>query len=259
LPEKNARRDIIHGVKHLEEIAEGWLCARRTLSILSVLARKWTVDLPEEAATVLSRTDAKFGAYGDVSTPKASSRNATDVIQGQTSPPPSQYTIPAIQSAPFLPAEVSKPIITSSETIRHDSETRSLPPTSASDLQYTRAQRYPPSHPTATPRQSLDSTNSSGASPSQLFGGVDALISESQDWWLRDQSQLALGFDNWNLSDADIAWLNSSTAAVSPSNMYPTAAPTANGTANPSPTGNGNEASGYGGVLNTYNETDWYQ
>jgi hypothetical protein len=36
LPEKNAKRDIIHGVKHLEEIAEGWLCARRTLGILSV-------------------------------------------------------------------------------------------------------------------------------------------------------------------------------------------------------------------------------
>ncbi|OCL08695.1 hypothetical protein AOQ84DRAFT_250760, partial [Glonium stellatum] len=53
LPEKNARRDIIHGVKHLEEIAESWLCARRTLGILSVLAKKWSVDLPEEAATVL--------------------------------------------------------------------------------------------------------------------------------------------------------------------------------------------------------------
>ncbi len=52
LPEKNARRDIVHGVKHLEEIAEGWLCARRTLGILSVLARKWNVELPEEAATV---------------------------------------------------------------------------------------------------------------------------------------------------------------------------------------------------------------
>ena len=29
-----------------------------------------------------------------------------------------------------------------------------------------------------------------------MFGGVDALV-ESQDWWLRDQASLAIGFDNW--------------------------------------------------------------
>lgn len=29
-----------------------------------------------------------------------------------------------------------------------------------------------------------------------MFGGVDALV-ESQDWWLRDQASLAMGFDNW--------------------------------------------------------------
>jgi len=33
-------------------------------------------------------------------------------------------------------------------------------------------------------------------SPNTLFGGVDALV-ESQDWWLRDQASLAVGFDNW--------------------------------------------------------------
>jgi hypothetical protein len=57
LPEKNAKRDIIHGVKHLEEIAEGWICARRTLGILSVLAKRWKVELPEEADAVLQRTE----------------------------------------------------------------------------------------------------------------------------------------------------------------------------------------------------------
>ncbi|CRK46547.1 hypothetical protein BN1723_020069, partial [Verticillium longisporum] len=46
LPEKTARRDITHGVKHLEEIAEDWPCARRTLGIISVLGRKWNVELP---------------------------------------------------------------------------------------------------------------------------------------------------------------------------------------------------------------------
>ena len=62
LPEKNARRDIIHGLKHLEEIAESWLCARRTLRILSILAQRWAINLPDEAAVTLSRTHAKFGS-----------------------------------------------------------------------------------------------------------------------------------------------------------------------------------------------------
>lgn len=61
LPEKTARRDIIHGVKHLEEVAEDWPCARRSLSIISVLARKWNCELPEEASAVLKRTDEKYG------------------------------------------------------------------------------------------------------------------------------------------------------------------------------------------------------
>lgn len=60
---KAARRDIVHGVKHLEEIAEDWLCARRTLSILSVLSRKWKIDLPEEAELVLERTDRRYGPF----------------------------------------------------------------------------------------------------------------------------------------------------------------------------------------------------
>lgn len=65
LPEKTARRDITHGVRHLEEIAEDWLCARRTLSILSMLAKKWNCEMPEDAAVVLQRTDEKYGSYSN--------------------------------------------------------------------------------------------------------------------------------------------------------------------------------------------------
>src|ERR1700712_809957 len=75
LPEKTARRDIVHGVKNLEEIAEDWLCARRTLSILSVLARKWKVDLPEEASTALTRTDSKYGTFSTSDVPSPSPRS----------------------------------------------------------------------------------------------------------------------------------------------------------------------------------------
>ncbi|EHA54684.1 hypothetical protein MCOR27_011777 [Pyricularia oryzae] len=72
LPEKAARRDIIHGVKHLEEMSEDWLCARRTLSIFSVLARKWHVELPAEASIVLKRTDEKYGTFNTAEVPSPS-------------------------------------------------------------------------------------------------------------------------------------------------------------------------------------------
>ena len=82
LPDKTAKGDIIHGVKHLEEIAEDWLCARRTLSILSMLASKWKINLPEEATIVFRRTDAKYRFFStaDVPSPKAE-------LDVQTPPP----------------------------------------------------------------------------------------------------------------------------------------------------------------------------
>lgn len=88
LPEKTARRDIIHGVKHLEEIAEDWLCGRRTLSILSVLVRKWNVELPEEAAHVLRRTDEKWGGFStsDVPSPKSHTTVSPTPTHGAPSP-----------------------------------------------------------------------------------------------------------------------------------------------------------------------------
>jgi hypothetical protein len=100
LPEKTAKRDIIHGVKHLEEIAEDWLCARRALSILSVLARKWKVELPEEAALVLQRTDEKYGtvSISDVPSPN---RSGPSVSQ---SPQPLPQSPPAKGQEQFTPS-----------------------------------------------------------------------------------------------------------------------------------------------------------
>lgn len=90
LPEKTAKRDIIHGVKQLEEIAEDWLCARRTLSIISVLGRKWSVEMPEEASIVLQRTDEKFGTFSTSDVPSPH-RSAVGITQS----PPGLPTSPA--------------------------------------------------------------------------------------------------------------------------------------------------------------------
>lgn len=64
LPEKNAQRDVIHGLRNLEEMAEGWLCARRTLRILDISATKWQVELPTEASALFERTHTKWGSWG---------------------------------------------------------------------------------------------------------------------------------------------------------------------------------------------------
>jgi hypothetical protein len=64
LPDRNAKRDLVHGLRNLEEIAEGWLCARRTLRILDISASKWHIDLPSEAIAVFERAYAKWGSWG---------------------------------------------------------------------------------------------------------------------------------------------------------------------------------------------------
>ncbi|KAL9120184.1 MAG: hypothetical protein Q9187_003263 [Circinaria calcarea] len=83
LPEESARVNIIQGVRHLEDIAESWLCARRALHILNVLARQWKVALPEEAADVLNRADAELGfinPQGPKSLMTASFRSSSGVM-----------------------------------------------------------------------------------------------------------------------------------------------------------------------------------
>lgn len=61
LPDKNARRDITHGVKHLEEMGDCWTAARRTLEILRLCAEKWKIDIPEEADAAFARGKLKWG------------------------------------------------------------------------------------------------------------------------------------------------------------------------------------------------------
>ncbi|KAF2873729.1 fungal-specific transcription factor domain-containing protein [Massariosphaeria phaeospora] len=303
LPEKNAKRDIIHGVKHLEEIAEAWLCARRTLGILSILTKRWKVSLPEEAATVLARTDAKFGPWSEA---KTAVRDPPDpMLTEQQVPPPtsSSQTSPVLQPYSMSLANTAtqffdhqgNPI--SSSTLHRASEPRSLPPNDANPLAYPRIQRHP-TPPTQTPstalnpstpastlgRQSIDTPTSASNSPSQLFGGVEALIREGQDWWMRDQNQLAVGFDNWHFGADDVAgWFAGSAGMGSPGFLgggSGSAGGVGNGGSggvgleggavggagvNGSGGGNGavanglNGFGGFGGALNTYNEHEWYQ
>jgi hypothetical protein len=233
LPEKTAKRDIVHGVKHLEEIAEDWLCARRTLSILSVLARKWKIELPEEASTVLARTDAKYGTFStaDVPSPKADIVTTPSSASGSSPHHLQVHSPPKSQNQYYVPQE-SKYINTTA-SVGNAGLLSSGPPNTATIPAHNQrgvspipsprtngAMTLPPENamPLATPygqqqyrmpdsgansvsqQQSSSSLTSAAQSPSMVFGGVDALV-DSQNWWLKDQTSLAVGFDNWGSID----------------------------------------------------------
>ena len=202
LPDKNARRDIIHGVKHLEEIADSWLCARRTLNILGVLVRKWKIQLPEEAAVILSRTEAKFGSIGphDAHSPR-SDTNSPRTIQQPTPIMGSNADAMFRSNKNQIPRASVSPN-TAEKSHMHDPRKTLRTQKVVEPNQSSQQQRY------SIPQEQVELWNQDRAargvprqpqtSPSVLFGGVDSLIEESQDWWLKDQSALAMGFDNWN-------------------------------------------------------------
>lgn len=235
LPEKAARRDITHGVKALEEIAEGWLCARRTLSVLSAQARKWQIELPEDAATVLARTDSRFGRLGIpastspvVHTAKQAPTSA-QLPTGNRQPQPHQKDQPSeknhaatigpvsnVYVIPEFPGAGDGIVIGSRQTFPADSaalhESRSTA-RGAQDNGTLSALPVAPSiipnqRPVGIAHQQPDSQPSrkrrlpSAADANSMFGGVEALLREGQDWWMKDQSALALDFANWNYTDS---------------------------------------------------------
>ncbi|ESZ97715.1 fungal specific transcription factor domain-containing protein [Sclerotinia borealis F-4128] len=234
LPEKTSKRDIIHGVKHLEEIAEDWLCARRTLSILSVLARKWNIDLPPEASAVFSRTDSRFGTFSTadlpspkaeliVTTPSSTSSpinfqavpHSQPLIRGQSQLQQSLYSYPIDTKSPLTnslmhdmspQSSLNGPQPDHSDPITYPinasgittSNPLHMSPVSAYPMYANPAQSFSPSitnAPNTSSNSPLVSVNRQ-VSPSTLFGGVEQLV-QSQDWWLRDQANLVMGFGNW--------------------------------------------------------------
>ena len=209
MPEKTAKRDFVHGVKHLEEISEGWLCARRTLSILSILALRWKVDLPDEAAAVLTRTNVKFGYMkgqpADPSTDNKSVRSATKTVpaNGLNDLNPAF----ALPTNGFLNSgSIRTPA--STPDIRAPAGTLSLPPQSAAEIRRLSRhhQQLPPPEQSNSWNQDWDSSGfmpQPETSPTALFTGIDVTQEDSQNWWLKDQSALAMGFENWNGTESD--------------------------------------------------------
>jgi hypothetical protein len=184
-----------------------------------VLARKWNIELPEEAEAVLARTEAKYGSYaGDISSPSSEQNRAMGVVVNSTLPvAPSGWqrqpvSMPA-QSG-YYPTEPVAAVDTMARPQTSDT-VQNVPYT---DVEHIRGQQYTQAtlNPQQTPNRQQRPSHSMqsrtiGNSPGGMFGGVEQLIRDSSDWAYRDQAQLATGFENWNTSDPPDAsnnWLN---------------------------------------------------
>ena len=212
LPDKNARRDIVHGLKHLEEIAEGWLVARRTLNILSILVRRWRIEIPEEAVAVLSRTDLKYTRHhsaSDYLTPTSASPSISSPIQELAldfrQPTNGHYrALDQNTMPPSIPSKISGP--RSGPVVANRNRMYTSPQQSESFIPPAAPVQMPPSQPVNQVPSTWSTDNANGVppnpdreeqtSPSMLFTGEHSNI-ESQDWWLQDQHTLASGFNNW--------------------------------------------------------------
>lgn len=243
LPEKNARRDIVHGIKHLEEMGECWTAARRTLAVLQMCAERWKIELPEEAGMVYTRARMKWGdsLAVNASAPSPQSQNIAQIMR-EINSQPTQLTdlmahnvmlqqrqqeqdwssVVGNSSIPQQFAGISTAMAPSpSGTIdtRRSSSGLSLPPTTAADLArnlhkvrastyLTQAQQDAWNTHTARMNTATASASSGGGSggrgseAAKLFGGVDSLMEETQDWFFKDQNQLAAGFENWGDGDS---------------------------------------------------------
>lgn len=310
LPDKNARRDVTHGVKHLEEIAEYWLAARRTLRILHVSSERWKIELPEEAAATFSRTLAKYGPWGSSEQAQSPSTSVGSppvhtgdysasphpgdfaespvpqlaenmVAQSQSNMQPQRpltayntqsgtapfgnraasgetsqmpqtgnyYYQQSAQPAPVstqpelqipAPANVTQTPAFSqagnfvTPMVRPQPRPTSQPqprPISSSSFELTQQQQdawngHQARRASASLANKNFATATQGAqaraannSASVLFGGIGSLVEENREWWLKDQSSLAMGFGNWGGNSATTSSENVPTSTSIDSNL----------------------------------------
>ncbi|KAF3483487.1 nitrogen assimilation transcription factor nirA [Arthroderma uncinatum] len=220
LPDKSAKRDIAHGLKHLEEIAESWPCARRTLRILDLLSKKWKVELPDEAVAVIERSRAKFGSTSSWeqmqspsssdASPKLHDRDRNRLLGQAThysSPEPAQQVAndTTTSHVPQYPKQVQ---ILPSEDIIRLRQSGPKERTSAGEIVPPQICPYE-TKPKVLPTISQSPLDTPPCPSNEIHPALpqsptlinsEKLVQASQNWWLKDQSALALGMDNWSNS-----------------------------------------------------------
>lgn len=192
LPDKDARRDIAHGVRQLEEIAEGWPCAHKTLLTLSTQVRQWNVDIPEDTRKVLARFEETYKTSGpqspyDKDSPmieqvqKIVNRRAVPIPSNNEISSATTYSVPMV-----MPNLVQTSVIP--DTIKQNR------PLQAPNSIATTMQNVQTLQSIVGSDASRLASETPRAATSTIFGGLDTLFEDSKDWWLRDQSTI---FDTW--------------------------------------------------------------
>ena len=238
LPERTAKRDIIHGVKQLEEIAEDWLCARRTLSILSVLARKWSVEMPEEAMAVLQRTDEKFGTFStsDVPSPNrsaplvtpspAAASNSPATSQkgiqfapishiGQPTPPQmptdapplnmpndmlSTFGVPAAAPPQAMPAQMPGQVTNDGSLSIDDVFSWAMPQAVTQPIPNYASHASRQFAPASNRNTPVTSTSESSRTGTRQVSPTSLYAIDGGDWYLKDGVNWQQAFGSWDMS-----------------------------------------------------------
>ena len=248
LPDKNAKRDIVHGIKQLEEIGDCWTAARRTLWILSLCAERWKIELPDEAQAAMARARVRWGP-NEQGTGSFSPEILASMMQQIT---PSSLPDMMVQNMQQQHSTTSQrpntramrlpwermgymghvaPSPPDSTGTRRSSGNFSSPPYTAADLASNPGRAQPSTSLTkeqedswsalqartrtaATPQAVRMSTVGTDTGTQAAFGGMGSCIEESQDWWYNDQNQLAVGFENWTTPESDWNIMNSTGIGV---------------------------------------------
>lgn len=216
LPEKTAKRDLNHGLRHLEEIAEDWLCARRTLSILSVLARKWRCDLPEDAEMILKRTDERFEYYStsEVPSPGSSSNVAPTspgiseegtavtarLEYGQIRHPNSEpISQPALQTSIEERMSMDSPLAMTNGNPLPSQQVMAMDPTQMDFQDILNAWPQQLNIPLNSQSPDLSSTTQSQLSSNMSHNPSQHLNIDSREWLLSDSARLHQSFGSWDM------------------------------------------------------------
>lgn len=215
LPEKTAKRDLTHGLRHLEEIAEDWLCARRTLSILSVLARKWKCELPEDAEMILKRTDERFEYYSTSEVPSPGSSNIAPTSPGvseegsaaatrleygqirhQTSEPMAQ---PTLQTSIEERMTMDSPLAMTNGNPLSGQQVMAMDTTQIDFQDILNSWPQQLNMPLNSQSPDLSSTTQSHLSSNMGHNPSQNLTIDSREWLLSDSARLHQSFGSWNI------------------------------------------------------------
>jgi hypothetical protein len=189
--------------------------------------------MPEEGEMVYTRIRAKWGLAPGASPPVSPESLANMAQQIASQPVPDlmarnvqqqqQSQVLRHGSIPQFQTGLTAMMAPSpAETVdsRRTSSGMSLPPVSAAELSrdaqrirastyLTKAQQDAWNAHQARLATAAAATSSNRAgdggeqNAARMFGGVDSLIEETQDWIFKDQNQFAMGFENWNSDPPD--------------------------------------------------------